>query len=547
MQSIKKHINIDLSKLGATIGLFFAFVFTNTLQAQVTAKIDSTSIKIGQEITYAMQIEVDTTDFVSFPEGQTFLPLELIESYPIDTTFTQGKTTLLKRYGLTQFDSGRYTIPQQRVLVNDKAFLTDSLLVEVNNVQVDTTVQKMYDIRPGIDVPKPPMKFGWLLGLLIGGLVGGAFAYWYSKRKKAKEEANKQLPPYEEAITALQQLDESNLLTQEQSKAYYSALTEIVKRYLDREIDATALESTSKELIERLQMHKDAGHFEFSRETLAKLDGILKRADLVKFAKMKQELGQATEDRQDVESIINTTKEIIPEPTEEELLKTQEYQELLEKKRRRQRIKMASLIVVGAMLVSSLVYGVAYGFDELRDQVLGNEMRDLAEADWVRSEYGMPAVILETPDVLVRTPYQIADSLSFAIKGIDLFGFGEDSKLPIQILLSTTQYTQARDADLDAGLNAVLSSIESRGASNFIVKRDDFQTESGIKGLRAYGQYKPAKDDIRNKDMVNYEILYFAQEQGVQQLIIVYEDDGRYAPQIVKRIKESVELEISKN
>ena len=43
-----------------------------------------------------MQIEVDTTDFVSFPEGQTFLPLEVIESYPIDTTFTQGKNTLFK-------------------------------------------------------------------------------------------------------------------------------------------------------------------------------------------------------------------------------------------------------------------------------------------------------------------------------------------------------------------------------------------------------------------------------------------------------------------
>jgi hypothetical protein len=547
MRSIQKHIKIDLSKLGVGLWLFFAFVFANTLQAQVTAKIDSTSIKIGQEITYAMQIEVDTTDFVSFPEGQTFLPLELIESYPIDTTFTQGKTTLLKRYGLTQFDSGKYTIPQQRVLVNDKAFLTDSLLVQVNNVVVDTTVQKMFDIRPGIDVPKPPIKYGWLLGLLIGGLVGGAFAYWYSKRKKAKDEANKQLPPYEEAITALQSLDESNLLTQDQSKAYYSALTEIVKRYLDREIDATALESTSKELIERLQMHKDAGHFDFSRETIAKLDGILKRADLVKFAKMKQELGQVSEDRKDVESIINTTKEIIPEPTEEELLKTLEYQEKLEKKRRLQRIKMASLIVVGAMFVSSVVYGVAYGFDELRDQVLGNEMRDLAEADWVRSEYGMPAVIVETPDVLVRKTLQLPDSLSFAIKSMDFFEFGDNTNEPLQVALSTTRFTQPQDSDLEAGLNGALATFEKGGASNLIVKRDNFETDSGIKGLRAYGQFKPAKQDKRRKDLVNYEILYFAQDQGIQQLMIIYEDDGRYAQQIVKRIKESVELEISKN
>ena len=34
---------------------------------------------------------------------------------------------LIKKYGLTQFDSGRYTIPKQKVLIGDKEFYTDSL------------------------------------------------------------------------------------------------------------------------------------------------------------------------------------------------------------------------------------------------------------------------------------------------------------------------------------------------------------------------------------------------------------------------------------
>ena len=139
---------------------------------QVRATVDSTQIRIGEQITYSMSVEVDTTDFVSFPEGQTFFPLEVIESYPIDTTFAQGKATLIKKYGLTQFDSGQYVIPSQRVLVNERALLTDSLKVEVNNIVVDTTVQKMYDIRPGIEVDPPSGRYGWLLILLIGGLVG---------------------------------------------------------------------------------------------------------------------------------------------------------------------------------------------------------------------------------------------------------------------------------------------------------------------------------------------------------------------------------------
>ena len=38
----------------------------------------STSIKIGQQITYKIEVESDTLDLVVFPEGQTFLSLEMI-------------------------------------------------------------------------------------------------------------------------------------------------------------------------------------------------------------------------------------------------------------------------------------------------------------------------------------------------------------------------------------------------------------------------------------------------------------------------------------
>ena len=57
--------------------------------AQVTTSIDSTSIKIGEQITYQINVEADSTDLVVFPEGQTFQPLEMIESYQIDTTKKQ--------------------------------------------------------------------------------------------------------------------------------------------------------------------------------------------------------------------------------------------------------------------------------------------------------------------------------------------------------------------------------------------------------------------------------------------------------------------------
>ena len=121
LKNIKSN-NVGFGLL-SLIYLFLLFpVFTS---AQVSSSIDSTSIKIGEQITYAIQVETDTTNLVVFPEGQTFSPLEVIESFPIDTSKTNANQTLIKKYGLTQFDSGTFYIPKQKVLL---LYLTHVLL-----------------------------------------------------------------------------------------------------------------------------------------------------------------------------------------------------------------------------------------------------------------------------------------------------------------------------------------------------------------------------------------------------------------------------------
>ncbi len=380
------------------------FLFGFSAHSQVTSTIDTTNIRIGEELIYSIHVVADSTDLVLFPEGQTFTPLEVIESYKTDTTRLQDKIKLIKRYGLTQFDSGSYTIPTQRIVINSNPFNTDSVKVEVANIIVDTTKQKMYNIKPAFEVADPSFNFkkmlSWLVPLLI---LSGVGLYFYFRRKKKRKEAEQQLPPYEEAIEALKVLDDSHFLKNDNSKKYYSALTEILKRYIDREVDETALESTSNELIERLVLHKDSGNFDFDSETIKKIDKILKRADLIKFAKMREQAGQAKVDRSVVEDIINETKEIIPEPTEEELLEDKIYLEKLHKKQlRRKRIKIAIGVFAGIIL-GGVVFGSIKGFDELKDKTLGNESRSLSEGRWIKSEYGTPLVIVETPKVLVRT------------------------------------------------------------------------------------------------------------------------------------------------
>src|SRR4051812_39368819 len=102
-------------------------------QKQVQASIDSTKIRIGSQVNLTLKTKVDTSAKVNFPEDKNFGQLEVIESYPVDTIRDGAMYELVKKYGLTQFDSGRYVIPSLPVFINNKNIKTDSLLVEVNN------------------------------------------------------------------------------------------------------------------------------------------------------------------------------------------------------------------------------------------------------------------------------------------------------------------------------------------------------------------------------------------------------------------------------
>jgi cbb3-type cytochrome oxidase subunit 3 len=515
--------------------------------AQVTSAIDSTNIKIGEEIKYTIQVEADTTDVVVFPEGQTFMPLEVIESYKVDTTFAQAKYRLIKKYGLTQFDSGSYTIPQQRVLINNKQFLTDSVRIEIQDVVVDTTKQRMFDIKPPVAVKNVPFDFikllYWLIPILLLIAVG---AYIFFRRKKKREAEEKQLPPYEEAIVALKNLDNSQLLKENKSKEYYSHLTEIVKRYLDREVDDAALESTTDELIERLQLHKDAGHFDFDTETIRHLDQILKRADLVKFAKMQQEVGQAQADRNTIEEIINETHEVIPEPSEEELLQNEQHLAAMRKKRKRKKIIWSITGVVGLALLGIVIYGSVKGVEAVKDIFFNNVTKELNEGRWIKSEYGVPAIIIETPEVLVRNEVEIPESAASLVSDMNMFSFGEMKTFYVSV--STIKYKEAQEVDLEAALEGALSFIEKQGGTNMVVKREDFETDKGINGVKGYGEFKLITQNGKTLPIpYNYEVLLFSQQQGLQQVIVVYQSNEKYGEQIKERVINSVELEVSES
>ncbi len=512
--------------------------------AQVTATIDSTTIKIGEQITYHIQVETNHSNLVVFPEGQTFSPLEMIDSYPIDTIKNKDKYNLIKKYGLTQFDSGSYTIPRQKIIIGDKTFFTDSLKIEVNNVAIDTTKQGLYDIKPIIEVEKSASNW-WkymLLTLLILSVIA-FLLYWFIWRKKplSEEEQIALLPPYDRAKLALKKLDESSYLENQNLKDYYSELTFIIRKYLDEKVYDRALESTTDELINRLKLLKEGNQVDLNKDDIKNLESILKRADLVKFAKSAPDIELAKIDRNTIDIEIDHVKEALPEPTEEEKLLDQKYREAQEQKKKRKKILLTIAISLFLIVATIVGFSIKYGFSYVKDTIIGHESKALLEGNWITSEYGFPPVTISTPEVLKRIETPIPNDLQSQLK-ISTFGFEQKNK--ITIVVSNTVLAQAQDSlDISKAIEGNLKTLENKGARNILTKNEKFTTPNGAEGIKTYGTLDYPLENTEHYINGNYVLFSFTSgNQVIQQIILTWIKDDTYAYKIMERIINSIEL-----
>ena len=286
--------------------LLYIFLLISTISfsqksSLVLIEIDTTNIRIGEQ--FNLKISVEETDNVIIPKLE-LKGLEVIDSIKVDTI----KNSLIKRYVLTGFDSGSFYIPQQQIFVKNQAYLTDSLLVNVATIAVDTSKIKKFPIKSIKTEPFILDDFKgyiWIILLVILGI--GLLVYFFGFRKK-KEELQEEIitiiPAFEEAISKLHQLDEKLLWQNNKIKQYYSELTEIVRNYLGRDIEIPTFEQTSDEIIMLIKIQNDEKKLGLSKETLKIITSLLRNADLVKFAKAKPLSNEIEGDRKCAELII---------------------------------------------------------------------------------------------------------------------------------------------------------------------------------------------------------------------------------------------------
>ena len=261
------------------------FLFAITTTAQVAIKADTTKIRIGEQFNY--QIEVQATTGVEFFKLRldSLQKIEVIKSHKIDTL----KDKLIKKFTLTSFDSGRYQLPKQLVKIFSKPVFTDSLIIDVSTVAVDTIKQPLFPIKAiqhqDLNLKDYAKNYWWLL--ILVPIIGFVIWYFFIRKKETEEEKLAKIPPFEMAVQQLESLDKKLLWQNNKTKQYYSELTDIIRTYIEKEMKIAAMESTTSDLVNTIKNHNNINKLDISKKTILKLKDLLQVADLVKFAKSK--------------------------------------------------------------------------------------------------------------------------------------------------------------------------------------------------------------------------------------------------------------------
>ena len=526
------------------LGLFF-FALFNQLNAQEASNfVDTTSIRIGEQINYKINIKLDSLDEINFPKAKDFAPFELINEFKVDTNYLDKKFIISKQFALTFFDSGTYYIPSQKLSLLDKEIKLDSFKVTINPTKIDTTKQGLYDIKP---IMKSNTKFDFLfwLYILIFIIVFCTFLYFknhiFSFFTINKLEVE-YLTPYEKAVTELSKIKDLNYLSEIDIKTYYSDLTFVIRNFIEEKIIDNALECTTKELIQKLSLLKTSKKLNFSNSTLKNIEDVFSRADLVKFAKYEPDTQSASTDLETLTKELEKIKLILPEPSEEELEKNLKIQEDLRRKRLKNRNNKIAIYSLLSLFLIYLTASIIYGFTYVNDKIFQKQNLIFLESDnWVSSSYGAPPITISTPEVLIRN----TDSLTFSVveaSSKSEFSFN-NIKDPLYITLTNFKLPEnSSSIKLQDVMISSIETIEELGVKNIITKFEKFQTPNEAEGLMIYGSADFPVDKPNQFRKSKYKIFGFINNQDYKQIFISWEENDNYIVEIIDRIINSIEL-----
>lgn len=328
-------------------------VLAMSAQVSVEAEIDSIQIFVGQQAHVTISATAKENAKVEFPQfkptqyvtpGVEVIDCKELEKKEQDNGFVTRRVV----YTMTSFDDTLYYLPPMEVKIDGKPYQSKSLALKVLTIEVDTLHAEQF-FGPK-DVQDNPFQWSdwslpfWLSVLMLVLLAVGYYLYLRLRDNKpiiSHIRIVKRLLPHQKAMKEIEQIKADKMVTSENSKEYYTKLTDTLRKYIEERYGFSAMEMTSSEIIERLTSAQD-------QKALDELRQLFTTADLVKFAKYSTLINENDANLVNAIEFINQTKlENVPV---EETVKPQ----LSEEDQRSQKTRRMLKTVISVIGVISL-------------------------------------------------------------------------------------------------------------------------------------------------------------------------------------------------
>ena len=330
-------------------------------QVSVEASIDSIEILVGQQAHVTLKATAKESSKVEFPHfkpseyvtpGVEVLSSEQQPEQKADNDYVERSVV----YTLTSFDDTLYYIPPLTVKVDGKPYKSKSLAMKVLTMEVDTVHADQFFGPKGVqDNPFLWSEWSpifWLSVLLL--IILSITYYLYVRLRDNKPiithiKIVKRLLPHQKAMKEIEQIKADKMVTSENSKEYYTKLTDTLRKYIEERYGFNAMEMTSSEIIEKLTATQD-------EKALSELRHLFLTADLVKFAKYSTLINENDMNLVNAIEFINQTK-LENMPTEE-AVKPQLSEEDKRSVKTRRMLKwvITALVIGSAALLVYVVY-----------------------------------------------------------------------------------------------------------------------------------------------------------------------------------------------
>jgi hypothetical protein len=249
-----------------------------------------------------------------YPKDESeFAPFTLRETSVKTKRLGGGVTRTLIIYTLTIFSTGTYRLEPSEVTVGDTILKTDPLEIRILSVlPQDAENPPLKDIVPPYNPRVRP-----LIVILIGGAVAaGAVLFHFlrrllrDRRKVRRELAREEteVDPYLYTIQALESLKREHAERKAGVKEAYSRISSALRFFVGRIAGIDALRMTTSEIgrrIKRARANREDGvELPSARLPSARIIGVLRKSDLVKFAKVTPAPETVTEDIEETSRIV---------------------------------------------------------------------------------------------------------------------------------------------------------------------------------------------------------------------------------------------------